>query len=101
MRRLAERDPDNTGWLRDLSMSHYLISSILEKQGRLTEALEEREAGLGIAERLARLDSTNKQWQDDLKASQDALEALKNRITNPGNWGKRLIRAVCRLFAGQ
>ena len=85
MRRLTERDPDNTGWLRDLSMSHYLMASILETQGRLPEALAEREADLGIAERLVRLDSTNRQWQEDLKASHEALEALKRRIIKPGD----------------
>ncbi len=44
----------------------------------------EREADLGIAKRLVRLDPTNKQWQEDLKASQEFLDALKRRITNPG-----------------
>lgn len=83
MRRLTELDPNNTNWFRGLSVSHYCMASILEKQCRLPEALAERQDGLGISERLVRIDSTNRLWQKDLKTSLEALETLKRRIINP------------------
>jgi len=80
-RGLTERDPDNSDWLRDLSVSLYSLASIMEVQGRLPEALEQRQADLAIAERLVALDPTNLQWQNDLKESRQALEALNRQIS--------------------
>ncbi len=73
-------DPDNTDWQRDLSISHRFIATLFEQQGRLAEALTEREAGLAIAERLAPLDETNADWHHELAASREALQALKQRM---------------------
>jgi len=85
IKRLCERDPKNSDWQRDLSVSHYLIATILEThdpitQDHLKEALMHREADLAIAERLAQRDTTNVLWQQDLQASRQTLEALKQRI---------------------
>lgn len=84
-RRLTERDPDNSDWLSNLSVSHYLIASVLTEQGKLAEALIEKEANIKIAEYLAQLDLRNQQWQDDFKASRLALERLNQRLLDEGS----------------
>ena len=37
IQRLTERDPDNNGWLRDLSVSHTNVGLVLQAQGNLTK----------------------------------------------------------------
>ena len=54
--RLAEADPGNAGWQRDLSVSHDRIGDVLRAQGNLTAALDAYNASLAIRERLAEAD---------------------------------------------
>jgi Flp pilus assembly protein TadD len=39
IRQLAEQDPSNAGWQRDLAVSHSQVGRVLEAQGKLAEAL--------------------------------------------------------------
>jgi hypothetical protein len=57
--RLAQTDPDNTGWQRDLSVSYNKIGDVLVAQGNLPEALQLFRDDLVIAERLAEVDPNN------------------------------------------
>ncbi|HNF63933.1 MAG TPA: tetratricopeptide repeat protein, partial [Rhodocyclaceae bacterium] len=66
---LARRDPANTQWQRDLSVSHERIGDVLRAQGDGPAALDAYRAGLAIAETLARRDPANTQWQHDLSVS--------------------------------
>ena len=52
--RLAQADPGNAGWQRDLSVRTSSIGDVLVAQGDLAEALKSYRDGLAIAERLAR-----------------------------------------------
>ena len=63
---LARRDPANTEWQRDLSISHDKIGDMLTAQGDGDGALAAYRTSLGIAEILARRDPANTQWQRDL-----------------------------------
>lgn len=78
--RLTARDLDNTDWLRDLSVSHNCVGRVLRALDKLADALREFEADLAIAERLASLDPTNAQWQEDLAAARRALAELRKQI---------------------
>ena len=71
--RLAEADPANAGWQRDLSISHDRIGDVLVAQGKLGDALQAFRDSLAIAERLAKADPSNAEWQTDLVASQARL----------------------------
>jgi len=44
--RLAEADPGNADWQRELSVSHNKIGDALRAQGNLTQALESYRAAL-------------------------------------------------------
>ena len=66
---LAKRDPANTEWQRDLSVSHDRIGDVLVAQGDGPGALEAYQAGLAIAEGLAKRDPANTQWQVDVAIS--------------------------------
>ena len=70
---LAQADPGNAGWQRDLSVSHTKLGDVLVAQGNLTEALTAYRASLAIAERLAQADPGNADWQRDLSVSHDRL----------------------------
>ncbi|MDH5194375.1 MAG: hypothetical protein OEW32_11875, partial [Nitrospira sp.] len=63
---LAKRDPGNSEWQRDLSVSHNKIGDVLRAQGDLPAALTSYRASLGIAETLAKRDPGNSGWQRDL-----------------------------------
>ena len=69
-RALAARDPDNTEWQRDLSISHIKIGDVLVAQGDLAAALESFCAAMVIAQALAARDPGNTESQRDLSVSQ-------------------------------
>ena len=67
--RLAQSDPGNAGWQRDLSVSYNDVGDVQVAQGDLTGALKSYRDGLAIAERLAQSDPGNAGWQRDLSVS--------------------------------
>ncbi len=71
--RLAQADPDNMQWQRDLSVSYEKIGDVLVQQGKLAEALQSFRDSLAIAERLAQADPDNMQWQRDLSVSHEKI----------------------------
>ena len=71
--RLAEADPGNAGWQRDLSVAQEKIGDVLRHQGNLPEALESYRASMAIAQRLAEADPGNAGWQRDLSVAQEKI----------------------------
>jgi hypothetical protein len=67
--RLAQQDPNNAQWQRDLSVSHDRIGDMLAAQGEGAAALTAYRASLAIAERLAQQDPNNAEWQTDVVVS--------------------------------
>ena len=68
---LAARDPANTEWQRDLSVSHERIGDVLVAQGDGPGALAAYRKGLAIREALAARDPANTEWQRDLSVSHE------------------------------
>ena len=71
--RLAARDPANTEWQRDLSVSHNKIGDVKVAQGDLPGALAAYAAGMAIPRRLAARDPANTEWQRDLSVSHEKI----------------------------
>ena len=71
--RLAAADPANTGWQRDLSVSHNKLGDIAAAAGDLAAARDHYQASLDIAARLAAADPANTEWQRDLSVSHNKL----------------------------
>jgi hypothetical protein len=65
-RRLAEQDPSNAGWQRDLAVAHSRVGDVLQAQGRLEEAQASYAEYLKISRRLAEQDPSNVGWQRGL-----------------------------------
>jgi hypothetical protein len=80
---LAKRDPANTEWQRDLSVSHNKIGDVLMAQGDGPGALGAYQASLAIAEALARRDPANTQWQVDLACSCGKLGTMNDVLSVP------------------
>ena len=78
---LAKRDPANTGWQRDLSVSHDRIGDVLVAQGDGPGALAASQAGLAIREGLAKRDPANTQWQVDVAVSCAKLGSLDSLVS--------------------
>ena len=76
-RRLAEADPSNAGWQRDLSFSLTTMAEFHERQGDRAEALRLAEESLTIDERLASLDRSNVTWQRDVAISRVLVIRLR------------------------
>jgi predicted negative regulator of RcsB-dependent stress response len=82
---LAARDPANTEWQRDLSVSHNKIGNVLVAQGDGPGALAAYRKGLAIAEALAARDPANTEWQRDLSVSHDRIgDVLVAQGDGPG-----------------
>ncbi|MFO1430386.1 MAG: tetratricopeptide repeat protein [Candidatus Competibacteraceae bacterium] len=71
--RLAQQDPTNTEWQRDLAISHERIGNVRQAQGDLAGALTTYQATHAIFERLAQQDPANAQWQRDLSISHERI----------------------------
>ncbi len=71
------RDPANTEWQRDLSVSHDRIGDVLAAQGDGPGALAAYRKGLEIAQALAARDRANAQWQTDVAVSCAKLGSLE------------------------
>ena len=70
---LAARDPANTEWQRDLSVSQNKIGDVLVAQGDGPGALAAYRTGLAIREALAGRDPANTEWQRDLSVSHERI----------------------------
>ena len=73
MEKLAQSDPGNMDWQRDLSVSYDRVGDVFVSQGNLAEALKSYQSGLAIAERLLKTDPGNTDWQRDLAVSSDNI----------------------------
>ncbi|MBC8117908.1 MAG: ATP-binding protein, partial [Candidatus Saccharimonas sp.] len=80
--RLAESDPANAEWQRDLVVSFGMLGVLAVSQGILPEAQRLFGESLRIAQRLAESDPTNAAWQRDLSLS---FEKLGDLATAQGN----------------
>jgi tetratricopeptide (TPR) repeat protein len=67
--RLAQSDPGNADWQRDLSVSYNKVGGVQVAQGDLKAALKSYEAKRDIISRLAKSDPGNAGWQRDLSVS--------------------------------
>jgi len=78
-RRLAEQDPSNAGWQRDLAVAHSRVGGVLQAQGKLGEAQAAFAEDLAIMRRLAEQDPSNAGWQRELAGAHswvgDVLQA--------------------------
>ncbi len=70
---LAQSDPTNAEWQRNLSVSHNKVGDVLQAQGDLAGALKAYQESLVIAQRLAQADPTNAVWQRDLAVSHNRV----------------------------
>ena len=83
---LAQSDPENASWQRDLSVSHEKIGDVLVEQGNLTEALVNYQTQLDIAKHLAQSDPENASWQRDLAWSHWRIAQHGNKSRD--SWGE-------------
>jgi tetratricopeptide (TPR) repeat protein len=67
--RLAETDPHNTQWHRNLSVSHEKIGEVRRALGDQRGALDAHQQSLEIRARLLETDPGNTEWQRDLSVS--------------------------------
>jgi hypothetical protein len=75
--RLADADPGNAGWQRDLSVSHEKIGNVAVSAGDFAAARSAYETSLAISSRLAALDPSNAQWRNDLQWLRQRLDDLE------------------------
>jgi tetratricopeptide (TPR) repeat protein len=83
--RLAQADPGNAGWQRDLSVSNNKIGDVLVAQGNLPEALKAYRDGLAIRDRLAQADPGNAGWQRDLSVSYSKIGTIFRKTGDGAN----------------
>ena len=65
-KQLAESDPSNANWQRDLSVSYEKLAGVYQKQDKIAEAIGQYKKSLIIKNHLAEMDKSNADWQRDL-----------------------------------
>jgi tetratricopeptide (TPR) repeat protein len=75
---LATRDPANTQWQRDLSVSHERVGDVLVAQGDMPQALDAYRRSLAIRERLAAYDPGAARAQVDVSVSCAKLGTIRH-----------------------
>ena len=73
---LADSDPANSEWQRNLSVSHNKIGDVERAQGDLSAALNAYQQALTISQTLANSDSFNSEWQRNLSVSYERIGDL-------------------------
>ncbi|HRD65404.1 MAG TPA: ATP-binding protein, partial [Candidatus Competibacter sp.] len=81
--RLAQADPGNAGWQRDLSVSYSKIGTIFRKTGDRTNALKALEEGQTIMVRLTQASPDNAGWKQDLIWFDKEIAELRRPIARP------------------
>ncbi len=76
LQRLAESDPGNAAWQRDLSVAFNKLGDLAVAQGNLPEAQRLFAESLRIRQRLAESDPGNAAWQFDIGISNERLGDL-------------------------
>jgi tetratricopeptide (TPR) repeat protein len=76
-RELAEHNPDDPVWRRDVSVTLNRLGSVDLKGGDTAAALSRYEEALGIMRRLAERDPSNATWQRDLAISINGVGDVK------------------------
>jgi tetratricopeptide (TPR) repeat protein len=84
--RLAQSDPGNAGWQRDLSISMSKVGNVQLAQGDLAGALKSYRDSLAIFERLAQSNPGNTRWQRDLSVAIEKLDNLAYRLVLAGDF---------------
>jgi tetratricopeptide (TPR) repeat protein len=67
--RLVTREPEHTGWQRDVSVSLNKLGDVLRAQGNLEAARRAFEQALEVAQRLAAREPEHTGWQRDVSVS--------------------------------
>ncbi len=91
---LAARDPENTQWQRDLSISHEKLGNIATAQGDLPAARASYTAQLKIAETLAARDPENTEWQRDVALSFSKLATIAEIEGDEGEARKQWLGCI-------
>mgnify|MGYP001342078680 CR=1 FL=1 len=74
--RLAQADPSNAQWQRDLFFTLWWVAHLRDLQGDRAAARPVAQRALGLAQRLAALDPLNVTWQQDLSVGQELVQRL-------------------------
>jgi tetratricopeptide (TPR) repeat protein len=100
-RHLAEQDPNDADWQRELTMALSRVGHVLHAQGNLTAAQAAFEEDLAISRRLAEQDPSNAGWQRDLAVAyrlvggvleaQDQLAAARAAFEQDLSISRRLV----------
>ena len=102
-RRLAEQDPGNAGWQRELAMAHSRVGNVLQAQGKLAAAQAAFGETLAITRRLAEQNPGNAGWQRELAVAHNqvgnVLQAQGQLATAQAAFGEYL--AISRRLAEQ
>ncbi len=77
---LAEKEPENPAYQRDVSVTYDRIGELLSAKGQLDLALESYRRSLEIAEALAKRDPANAGWQRDLSVGHDRIGDVLERM---------------------
>ena len=80
---LAESDPSNAGWQRELAVAHSRVGVVSQALGQLEGAQAAFAEDLAISRRLAEADPSNASWQRDLAVAHSRVGGVSRAL---GQW---------------
>jgi tetratricopeptide (TPR) repeat protein len=101
LRKLTQRDPENTDWRRGLSVTHGQLAYVLEDKGDLRAAVTQYERNLELLETLTAIDPANIDWQIGLGRTQLELAGalrLVGRLADSAEKKHQCIASARRLI---
>jgi tetratricopeptide (TPR) repeat protein len=82
-RRLAEQDPSNAGWQRDLAVAHSQVGGVLQARGDLGAAEAAYENSVLIFKELTERVSDNAEWAFDFEFLEYKLLSIRSQMARP------------------
>ena len=99
--RLADSDPSNADWQRNLSVGLEKVGDVRAGQGDSAGALTAYQESLTIRETLAASDPSNAEWQRDVAVSYSKLATIAEQTNDPqaNEWWQKCVAVFDRMVA--
>ncbi|MGI9351372.1 MAG: TIR domain-containing protein [Rhizobiaceae bacterium] len=81
-KRISERDPSNTNWLRDLSVANHKIGNAMMQTDQAEQALDHFEADFSISQSLHQSDPNWNDWRYSVVVSSERLGNVNYLLKN-------------------
>jgi tetratricopeptide (TPR) repeat protein len=100
-RHLAEADPNNANWQRQLAVAYRRVGDVVQDQGKLEAAKVAFDSSLAICRRLIEEDTSNASWRRDFAISYSRIGRVRRDLAREKSRIGRVVEAQSELAAAR